>query len=236
HLGLPLVEEYSRPRWILPARALATAVAVGLMQPASGGVLAALLAVAWIVSGLVIRFPVELAPRRALYLGGITNTGEPGRHWARRRWTDAPYSIPLDVLRLRWVAGTTRLEHDGGEALWLELELEARVEPRGDDVGQFFALLRYKGWTSYPEKLAEQLRSNVLDKLVERVGQSAVLDQARRQAVSVDPTTDDLLATGLQKMGWTLVELERCRVVVGPSAPVEPVRGDVVRLERVPDE
>ncbi len=227
-IEVELVREHPAPRWLFLAR-LALTTAVAFLVPASGFVLAGLVLAVWIVSGVALRYPVELRPGRALFLGGLGNTGAPGRHWLRPRWTETAYSIPERVLRLEWRPAPTRLEHEQW-LLWLEVELVAWVRPRTDSAGQFFALLRYEGWSKSSNRLAVQLRKEVMGRLVEQASAARVVEAAREQPVALADVLRRSLEPGLAELGWELVRLGRG--VASVAARTEDLRvEDEVRLE-----
>lgn len=211
-----LVEEHAAPRWILPTRVLILASAVALV-PAKGIVLGVMLLAAWVLSGLVLRYRVELPPGRALYKGGISNTGEPGTYWLRRRWTDKPCSISLAPLYLDWRPAPTRIDQ-GPRQVWLELEAELWVEPRSDDVGQFRALLAYQMWHEHPVLAANRLRDEVLDAVVEHVAEAGLLPRAElaRLRLGDDADMQIAIAMGLQEMGLELRHLGPRRIELSP--------------------
>jgi hypothetical protein len=163
-----------------------------------------LLLAIWMVSGLVLRHRVTLAPGRALFKGGLENTGVPGTYWLRHRRGEAPFTISLEPLHLDWRPAPTRLEQ-GGEQVWLELAVELWVEPCADDVGQFRALTNYQLWQEYPQTAAKKLRTDVLGAVVEHIRDAGLLARVRGSKVPI--TGDDVLlalALGLQLLGLEL--------------------------------
>jgi hypothetical protein len=208
-----LAQEHPAPWWVLPSRLGILAGSV-VMLPAKGVVLGVLLLTIWVVSGFLVRYPVTLAPGRALFKGGLANTGVPGTYWLRRRWLEAPHSIPLTPLHLDWRPAPTRLEQ-GGRLAWLELELELWVEPCADDVGQFRALLGYQLWQQHPRMAAKRLRAAVLGAVVEHVAGAGLMAELGGAPRRLDG--DDVrlaIAMGLQGLGLELREVATQRIAL----------------------
>lgn len=203
-----LVERHAPPWWERAVR-LAMVAAAGLWVPASGAVLLVVIGVVWVVSGLVVRYPVQLAPGRALYMGGLSNTGEPGRYWLRRRWFGNAYSIPQDTLHIDWRLAPTRIE-GAAHPVWLELRLEVSVRPRSDDAGQFTALMKYSLWHEHRTTLAKQLRKEVVGALTEHLDRARVLERVAGEPMAVE--AQDLLPPldeGLGRLGLERVVMGR---------------------------
>lgn len=211
-----LAEEHPAPRWILPTRALILAIAVALV-PAKGIVLGVMLLTVWVLSGLLVRYRVELPPGRALFKGGLGNTSEPGTYWLRRRWTEKPHSISLAPLYLDWRPAPTRIEQ-GPRQVWLELEAELWIEPRSDDVGQFRALLAYDSWSEHPVLAASGLRDEVLDAVVEHVAKAGLVPRAELGPLRLGDDADVQLAIalGLQELGLELRHMGPRRIALVP--------------------
>ncbi|MCA9711165.1 MAG: hypothetical protein KDK70_35325, partial [Myxococcales bacterium] len=229
--GPPLVEQHPAPWWVLATR-LAILGASAAAISAKTIVLIPVLLSVWIVSGLVVRYPVRLRPGRALLVGGLTNTDRPGRHWLRRRMTEAPHSIELAPLRIDWHPAPTHL--DGAEhPAWLELRAELWVQPRSDEVGQFSALLLYRAWHEHPPSVASRLRREVIDGLVECIDEAELLERAQGQPLELGdellPALDELL----YELGLQRVALRHYGVRLVPQTE-DLSSEDRVRLDRAP--
>lgn len=211
-----LSEKHPPPWWILPTRALLLASAVALV-PAKGTVLGVMLLTVWVLSGLLVRYRVELPQGRALFKGGLGNTGEPGTYWLRRRWMEHAHSIPLAPLHLDWRPAPTRVEQ-GPRQVWLELEAELWIEPCRDDVGQFRALLAYDSWSEHPVLAASGLRSEVLDAVVEHVAKAGLVPRAELAPLQLGDDADVQLAIamGLQELGLELCRMGSLRIALVP--------------------
>lgn len=205
----PLAQLHPAPRWLMLVR-LAVLGGSIVAVPASGWVLAPLVVAIWIASGLLVRYPVRLPPGRAMFLGGLSNTDQPGRYWLRRRWVDKPCSISLQPLYLDWRPAPTRVDH-GEHYRWLELELELWVQPRTDDVGQFTALLQYQTWTAHPRIAATKLRDELLGAVVGQLEPAGLLEGAPSAVVRVDGVLEAALDEGLSRIGLSRVRVGRQR-------------------------
>ncbi len=226
-----LMEEHPPPWWLMPLR-LGLIGTAGVLLPAQGAVLGGLLVTLWLVSGFVVRFPVRLPPGRALFQGGVANTGEPGRYWLRRRWSEVPHSIPLDPLRLDWNPAPTRLE-GGSEDVWLELSLVAWVRPRSDEVGQFFALLSYRAWTEHASLCAGKLRGEVLDAVVEFIGDQGLVDRMTGGTMLLGDELLPAIDEGLAPLGLERVALGEFSACLR-SQTEDLSSEDRVRIHRTP--
>ncbi|MCA9709929.1 MAG: hypothetical protein KDK70_29085, partial [Myxococcales bacterium] len=158
-IDTPLVQEHAAPWWVLVVRALV--VAAALLLPLEGALVLAAMVVAWLSSGWVIRYPVDLPPGRVLFEGGVAHSDQPGRRWLRPRRTETAYSIDGAPLRIDWRPAPTGLQGPGGPA-WLELSLVVRVRPRDDEVGQFLALLQYHLWHDIAASATTALRREII--------------------------------------------------------------------------
>lgn len=207
-----LVERHTAPLWILPARIVVLGSAIALL-PASGWVLAVLALTIFIVSGYVLRYPIVLPEGRALYLGGLSNTSEPGRHWVRHRWTGHSYSISNRRMGLSWRPAPVDLGAEG-RPCWLELELSVVVQPSEEDVGQFRALLNYEAWESNPQRLAMILRDKVLPPVVasSRAARRAVHDSGR--PIPIERAIAPAIAEGLEAIGLVLIDTSELQASV----------------------
>jgi hypothetical protein len=212
----PLAQDHPAPRWILPVR-LAILAGSAVALPAKGMVLGVLLLAIWVVSGFVVRYRVELPPGRALFKGGLGNTGVPGTYHLRRRWLESAYSIPTATLHLDWRPVPTRLEQ-GEHHAWLELALDLWVEPCRDDMGQFRALLNYHLWQAHPRTATKKLRDDVIAALVEHVAEAGLLARASAAPVRLEHDDDVqlALATGLREVGLELLHATPRRLALVP--------------------
>ncbi len=217
-LSTTLAEPHPAPGWILPAR-FALMVGAAVAVPAKGVVLGVLLLALWVVSGFAVRYPVVLSPGRALFKGGLGNTATPGRYWLRRYWGEAAHSIPLGAVHLDWRPAPTRLEQ-AELHVWLELALDLWVEPRTDDVGQFRALLTYGLWQEHPRGATKRLRAEVIDAVVEHLGQAGLLARAGQRPVPLEHDDDVrlALAEGLSELGLELRAVVARRAVLVPRS------------------
>jgi len=209
-----LAEQHPAPWWMLPVRA-AMLGGVAVLLTAKGLALAGILLATWVVSGLVVRYRVELPPGRALFKGGLSNTGEPGTYWLRRRWFESAYSIPTAPLHLDWRPVPTRLEQ-GERQVWLELELELWVQPCTNDLGQFRALLAYQSWQEHPQVASKRLRLQVIEAVAQHLGRSGLLARVNGRPVRLEDDEDVQLAIGLgfQELGLELVQMGPCRIAL----------------------
>ena len=207
-----LAESHPAPWWILPARLAILAGAVPWIDT-TGVVLGVLLLAVWMVSGLVVRYRVVLPAGRALFKGGLGNTGVPGTYWLRRRWSESAYSIPTAPLCFDWRPAPTRLEQ-GERQAWLELEAQLWVEPCADDLGQFSALVNYELWHQHAKAASKGLRSEVLEAVVEHLGANGLLLRVAGSAVRLDHDEDVqlALALGLRELGLELRHMGPCRI------------------------
>jgi hypothetical protein len=209
-----LAEVHPAPWWVLPVRLSILAGSIATL-PARGTVLWVLVAAIWVVSGFVVRYSVQLPPGRALYRGGISNTGTPGTHWLRRRWFDSAHSISTEPLHIDWRPAPTRLEQ-GEVHCWLELELELWVEPRTDDVGQFVALLNYHSWQDHPRAAARKLRDDVLDAVVGYVRDQGLVGRGAGSPVRLDGEVEAAIDAGLHKVGLERGHVGKRRITLLP--------------------
>jgi hypothetical protein len=214
-----LAELHPAPWWVLPVRAAILAGAAPLLA-AKGFVLGVLLLAVWVASGFVVRYRVELPPGRALFKGGIWNTGVPGTYRLRRRWTERAHSIPTVPLHLDWRPAPTRLDQpDRGERqVWLELDLELWVEPSKNDLGQFQALFTYLRWHQHRWVATRQLRERLVHALVEHVGATGLLAHVDGSPVRLDDDEDVQLAIelGLEALGLELRVWRPRRIALCP--------------------
>jgi len=152
-----------------------------------------------------------------MYLGGLGNTAQPGRHWLRRRWSDPAHSIPTTPLRLLFAPAPTRLEGRESSTRWLELELELWVAPREDPLGQFVALLAYKAWQTHPWVLAQKLRRELLPAVVAALGSVELLARSSVEIVAVNQALSSALEPALATLGLKLLARGTTRATLGPS-------------------
>jgi Protein kinase domain len=213
-LQTKLAEEHPAPGWVLLARLSILGGAL-MMLPARGMVLAVVMAAVWVVSGFVVRYPVRLAPGRALFMGGYGNTNVPEVYWLRRRWTEKAHSIPLEPLHLDWRPAPTRIEH-GERHCWLELELELWATPRSDDLGQFIALLKYHSWQEYPRAAPRTLREEVLDAVVEHIKEAGLFERALAAPVRLDDAVQSAIELGLRELGLELLAIGAQHITLRP--------------------
>lgn len=211
-----LVDDHPAPPWLLPARVALLAILIFAL-PLDGLLLGAVVVAAWFVSGLVFRYPLSLPKDRALYLGGLGNTARPGRHWLRRRWSDPAHSIPTTPLRLLFSPAPTRLDDREPSTRWLELELELWVAPRGDQLGQFVALLEYKAWQTHPWVLAQKLRQKLLPALVAALGSADLLARSSTETVPVNEALSSAVEPALATLGLKILAHGTTRATLGPS-------------------
>lgn len=211
-----LVQPHPVPRWMLFARA-AIVAGSAVAIPAKGVVLAVLLLALWVVSGFAIRYRVVLPPGRALFRGGLSNTGEPGTYLLRPRMFGAAYSISVAPLHLDWRLAPTRLEQGRHDA-WLELEVELWIEPCSDDLGQFRALLNYDLWHEFPRNATKALRGAVLEPLLEHVAAADLLARASGGPVRLehDRAVELAIAQGLRTLGLELWHVRPTRIALVP--------------------
>lgn len=209
-----LAKDHPAPFWVFPIR-IAMFFAVLFALPLGDSIAWILAAVTWIVSSFVVRYPVQLPPGRALYKGGISNTGEPGRYWLRKRLFDTPRSISNNALTLEWRPAPTRLNAPGDRVRWLELSANLRFQPRSDEVGQFSALLKYGSWSSYPHRLAKELREEVISDMAEVLSVAALFEASRQTRVSVREQVTPALTSGLAELGLTLVAVDEVHATLG---------------------
>lgn len=201
-----LVQEHGAPWWVLLTR-VGLVVGATLLLPLQGVVLAPVLVALWIVSAFVVRYPVTLAPGRALFLGGYRNTDRPGRYWVRRRRAERAFSISRSTRRIDWRPAPTRLM--GAGDAWLELTLELWVEPRPDEAGQFTALLQYQLWHEHHSAVATRLRKDVLDLIVDHLGEAGVLARMQGRPLVLGDEVLPALDEGLEQLGLRRVALGR---------------------------
>ena len=228
-LNVTLKEDHPAPKWVFPIRA-AMVLGVLFALPLGDSIAWILAAVTWIVSSFIVRYPVELAPGRALYKGGISNTDEPGRYWLRTRMFDTARSISTAPLRVQWRPAPTRLDAPGDRVRWLELSLDLRVQPRADDVGQFSALMKFGSWSSWPHQIAKQLREEVISSLAEELGVAALFEASRTGRVDVREHVTPALNSGLSDLGLSLVAVDEVSATLGPQTEELQVEDQVTVL------
>ena len=90
------------------------------------------------------------------------------------------------------------------------------VRPRADELGQFTALLKYRGWSQFPQSLPKHLRQEILPDVGEALTIPELMRAASEGRIDVREQVARVLPEALGNLGLELQHLLALEATLGP--------------------